>query len=96
LQEEENYFFRLSAFQQKLTQIISAADSGDSQLLIEPAARRKEILGKLSLGLQDLSISRANLSWGVPLPFDEQQTAYVWMDALINYISALGYRSQPA
>lgn len=77
---EENYYFRLSDFQQKLEQLIS-----EDKIKIRPETRKNEILGKIRQGLEDISISRANLEWGIPLPFDKTHTAYVWIDALINY-----------
>ncbi|MBU0951311.1 MAG: methionine--tRNA ligase [Elusimicrobia bacterium] len=87
---EENYFFRLSKYREKLIEIIS--DNNHPQHFdILPEERRNEILGKLKIGLEDISISRANLPWAIPIPFDKSQTIYVWIDALINYISALGY-----
>jgi methionyl-tRNA synthetase len=89
LQAEENYFFKLSQFEQELTKRITAGD-----VVIEPEGRRNEILGKLKLGLEDISISRSGLSWGIPLPFDNTQTVYVWVDALINYVTGLGYGSE--
>ena len=91
---EENYFFRLSKYQDILIQAIT--DPNDpNHFDIQPVSRRNEILGKLRLGLQDLSISRGNLAWGVPLPFDTSHTAYVWVDALLNYITAIGYGDNP-
>jgi len=89
LHSEENYFFKLSSFESTLIEKIS-----NGTLIIEPEGRRNEILGKLKLGLEDISISRSGLAWGIPLPFDNTQTAYVWVDALINYISAIGYGSE--
>ena len=87
---EENYFFRLSKYREKLIEIIS--DKNHPQHFdILPEERRNEILGKLKIGLEDISISRANLPWAIPIPFDKSQTIYVWIDALINYISAIGY-----
>ena len=82
---EENYFFRLSSFSEKLKKLY--ADQPD---FLRPTSRRNEILSVLEQGLEDVSISRANKEWGVKLPFDEGAVAYVWFDALINYISALG------
>ncbi len=90
---EENYFFKLSQYQEKLLAILSD-ENHPQHIKILPKERRNEILGKLKLGLEDISISRANLAWGIPLPFDKTQTAYVWVDALINYISAIGYDSE--
>jgi len=92
---EENYYFRLSAFRDRLLEIISD-ERHPRHIGIFPLERRNEITGKLKLGLEDISISRASLAWGIPLPFDRQQTAYVWVDALINYISGIGYSSDPA
>lgn len=89
-QSEENWFFRLSDYQAELLKIIT--DESDPRVKIYPLGRREEIIGKLkALKLENISISRANLEWGVPLPFDPKQTAYVWVDALLNYITAIGY-----
>lgn len=82
-QSEENYFFLLSKFQDKLIKAIEKRE-----LEIKPGARRNEVLGKLRLGLEDVSISRASVKWGIPFPGDSSQTIYVWVDALINYYSA--------
>jgi methionyl-tRNA synthetase len=85
--EEENYFFRMSKYQEWLIGYITEHPG-----LIQPERYRNEILGFLRDPLQDLSISRPKkrLSWGIPLPFDDNYVTYVWFDALINYISALG------
>ncbi|MBI2252880.1 MAG: methionine--tRNA ligase [Armatimonadetes bacterium] len=88
--EEENYFFKLSDYQKTLINLIE-----NNILEIQPEIRKNEVLGKLKSGLEDISISRANLSWGIPLPFDLSQTIYVWVDALTNYISAIGYEDDP-
>lgn len=77
---EENYYFKLSKFQDQLEKLISS-----DQIKIRPVARKNEILGKIKQGLEDISISRASLEWGIPLPFDNKHTVYVWIDALINY-----------
>jgi methionyl-tRNA synthetase len=77
---EENYYFKLSSYQNELIELISS-----EKIKIGPESRKNEILGKLNQGLDDISISRANLKWGVPLPFDESHTTYVWVEALINY-----------
>jgi methionyl-tRNA synthetase len=89
--EEENYFFKLSAYQEKLTRYLS-----DSRVII-PSWRREEALNFVSQGLEDFSISRetARMSWGIPVPGDETQVMYVWFDALTNYISTLGWSSDP-
>lgn len=83
---EDNYFFRLSAYQDRLLEHYEA-DPG----FIGPETRRNEVLSFVKGGLRDLSISRANVKWGIPLPWDETHTVYVWFDALINYITAIGY-----
>ena len=80
---EENYFFLLSKFGDKLSRAIEA---GDYEIL--PESRKNEVLGKIKNGLEDVSISREKVEWGIPFPSDENQTIYVWIDALINYWSA--------
>lgn len=77
---EENYYFKLSNLQEKLIKIIES-----DELRIRPESRKNETLGKLHQGIQDISISRATLSWGIPLPFDIKHTAYVWIEALMFY-----------
>ena len=84
--EEENYFFALSKYQDRLLQHIHAHPE-----FIEPESRRNEILNIISSGLRDVSISRASVSWGIPLPFDSTHVTYVWIEALCNYITALDY-----
>jgi methionyl-tRNA synthetase len=84
--KERNHFFRLSAYGPKLLHLI---ESG--ALRVEPAIRRNEVLRLLEAGLQDVSISRQRLPWGIPFPDDADQTVYVWFDALINYLSATGF-----
>jgi methionyl-tRNA synthetase len=87
---EKNYFFRLSSYLKRVEKLILA-----DKLTILPEERRKETLGLLKQGLEDFSISREKVSWGIPLPFDPKQNAYVWVDALPNYISAIGYGDDP-
>jgi len=82
--EEKNYFFRLSKYQDALLELY---DSG----FILPEFRRNEMRSFVAGGLRDFSISRAGQPWGIPLPWDESQVAYVWADALVNYLSALTY-----
>ncbi len=89
---EENYFFKLSLYKDKLIKILSDKNDPD-YMEVKPDERKNEIIGKLKLGLDDISISRSKVEWGVPLIFDESQTTYVWIDALINYISAIGCKS---
>lgn len=84
--EESSYFFRLSAYTEKLLKFYD-----DNPGFIEPAARRNEIVSFVKGGLQDLSISRTNFKWGVPVPGDENHVMYVWLDALTNYITGVGY-----
>ena len=83
---EPNHFFRLSAYRDAMLERIQS-----NQFLVEPAIRRNEVLRLLEDGLQDISISRLRLPWGIPFPGDPQQTVYVWFDALINYLSATGF-----
>jgi len=87
---EENYFFKLSHFREKLIEIITDKNN-ENHFEICPEERKNEILGKLNTQISDISISRENLEWGIRIPFDIKQTTYVWIDALINYISAIGY-----
>jgi methionyl-tRNA synthetase len=85
---EESYFFRLSDYDETLLRIIA-----ERPHRIRPEARRNEVIAFIKQGLQDLSISRekTSVSWGVPVPGDENHVMYVWLDALSNYITALGY-----
>jgi methionyl-tRNA synthetase len=83
---EENYFFKLSRYEQPLLQHIEANPD-----FIKPETRRNEIINVIKGGLQDISISRASTSWGIPFPGDDKHIIYVWFDALINYISAIGF-----
>jgi methionyl-tRNA synthetase len=83
---EDNYFFRLSAYQERLLELYAQRPD-----FIRPETRRNEVVSFVKSGLRDLSISRANVKWGIPLPWDETHTMYVWFDALINYITAIGY-----
>ena len=86
--EEENYFFRLSRFQQRLLDWYDAHPGS-----IKPEFRGNEALGLIRGGLRDFSVSRTSLKWGIPLPWDSKHVAYVWFDALANYITAIGYGS---
>ena len=85
---EENYFFKLSAFADKLLQLYS-----EQPAWIRPETRRNEVISFVRSGLKDLSISRSTFSWGIPVPDDPKHVIYVWLDALANYITALGYGS---
>jgi methionyl-tRNA synthetase len=88
---EESYFFRLSDYDEALLEIIEK-----DPLRIRPDARRNEVVAFIKRGLQDLSISRekTSVSWGIPVPGDDQHVMYVWLDALSNYITALGYGNE--
>src|SRR5271163_645919 len=83
---EENYYFKLSAFQDKLIRLYT-----EHPEFIRPDTRRNEVLSFVRGGLRDLSISRSTFSWGIPVPDDPKHVVYVWLDALANYITALGY-----
>ena len=84
--KERNHFFRLSAYRDAVLERIRAGT-----FRVEPEIRRNEVVRLLEAGLQDISISRQRLAWGIPFPGDPQQTVYVWFDALINYLSATGF-----
>ncbi len=85
---EENYYFKLSAFQEQLIRLYTQQPD-----FIRPETRRNEVLSFVRGGLRDLSISRSTFSWGIPVPDDPKHVVYVWLDALANYITALGYGS---
>ena len=89
--EEENYFFRLSAFGPRLLAHYEAHPE-----FIQPESRRNEIVNLVESGLTDVSITRKGFTWGIPVPFDPEQTIYVWFDALLNYITAIGYGTDDA
>jgi methionyl-tRNA synthetase len=84
--EEENYFFRLSAYAEWLKREIES-----DRIRIEPGGRKNEVLAVVQQGLRDFSISRARVKWGIPVPGDPEHVLYVWVDALSNYITALGF-----
>jgi methionyl-tRNA synthetase len=85
---EENYFFKLSAFERKLLEFYEANPE-----FMGPESTRREVVSFVRGGLKDLSVSRTSFSWGIPVPGDEKHVIYVWLDALANYITALGYGS---
>jgi methionyl-tRNA synthetase len=87
---EENYFFKLSAFQEKLLELYKNPE------FIRPETRRNEVISFVKSGLRDQSISRSTFSWGIPVPDDPEHVIYVWFDALANYITAIGYGSSHA
>lgn len=86
--EEENYFFKLSSYADKIKQAIKT-----DAFMVTPKTRKHEILSVIDDGLQDISVSRPSekISWGIPVPGDPTQTMYVWFEALLNYITVLGY-----
>lgn len=83
---EDNYYFRLSDYAEIIKEKILS-----NELEIKPVERKNEVVGFIDQGLEDIAISREQVKWGIELPFDSNQTTYVWVDALINYVSALGY-----
>lgn len=89
LTKESSYFFRLSKYQDKIMKLLSESD------FLEPATRRNEMINSfLKPGLADLAVSRTSFKWGIPVSFDTDHVIYVWIDALTNYITALGYGSE--
>jgi methionyl-tRNA synthetase len=88
--EEENWFFRLSAFGGRLLEHLQAHPD-----FVRPETRRNEIVAFLQAGLEDISISRAGVTWGIPFPDDPSHVVYVWFDALTNYLSAAGFGTDP-
>ncbi len=89
--KEKNYFFKLKKYLPKLQELIS-----EDIIKILPANKKNEVLGLFKQGLEDFSVSREKVTWGIPLPFDKKQNTYVWVDALQNYISAVGYGDDEA
>jgi methionyl-tRNA synthetase len=83
---EQNYFFRMSAYTQRLLDFYEA-----NPTFVQPASARNEVIAFVRQGLQDLSISRNTFDWGVPIPWDTSHVLYVWFDALLNYATAIGY-----
>ena len=84
--EEEAYFFRLSKYQDRIRELLTTTD------FLEPKSRVNEMVNNfIDIGLEDLCVSRTSFSWGIPVSFDEKHVVYVWLDALTNYINALGY-----
>jgi methionyl-tRNA synthetase len=89
--EEETYFFRLSAYEERLLELYRSRPD-----FVGPAERRNEVTSFVKSGLKDLSISRSTFNWGVPVPGDPKHVMYVWVDALTNYITAAGYPDEEA
>ena len=88
--KEEAYFFRLSKYADALLDLFE-----NNPEFLQPESRRKEMVSFVKQGLEDLCISRSTFDWGIPVPLDEKHVIYVWLDALTNYITALGYPDQP-
>jgi methionyl-tRNA synthetase len=88
---ETNYFFRLSSYADRLLALY--AEEPD---FVAPASARNEVVAFVKQGLQDLSITRSTFDWGIPVPWDESHVLYVWIDALLNYLTAAGYGNDPA
>jgi methionyl-tRNA synthetase len=88
---EPSYFFKLSAFQEQLLAFYEANPG-----FIAPAAKRNEVVSFVKSGLRDLSVSRMKFTWGIPVPGDEAHVMYVWLDALVNYLTAVGYPDEAA
>ena len=90
LLKEKNYFFKMSAFGDALLKLYEERPD-----FVQPASARNEVVAFVQQGLEDLSISRSSFDWGIPIPWDEDHVTYVWFDALLNYITATGYPSNP-
>lgn len=88
--KEEAYFFRLSKYQDKLLELFE-----NNPEFLQPESRRNEMISFVKQGLEDLCISRSTFDWGIPVPIDGKHVIYVWLDALTNYITALGYPDDP-
>lgn len=86
LLQEKNYFFKLSEFGDRLLELYKTEPD-----FVRPHSARNEVVSFVSQGLKDLSISRSTFDWGIPLPWDESHVIYVWVDALLNYVTAVGY-----
>ena len=88
--KEEAYFFRLSKYQDRLLELFEKNPD-----FLQPETRRNEMVAFVKQGLEDLCISRSTFDWGIPVPIDDKHVIYVWLDALTNYITALGYPDEP-
>ena len=88
--KEEAYFFRLSKYQDRLLEMFETNPE-----FLQPDSRRNEMIAFVKQGLEDLCISRSTFDWGIPVPIDDKHVIYVWLDALTNYITALGYPDDP-
>lgn len=91
--EEENWFFLLSKFKQKVLDLMFPTPFVTAFLSVEPESRYNEVTKFVEAELSDISISRRNEGWGIPIPWDESQVTYVWFDALLNYLTVIGFGS---
>ncbi|WP_053351969.1 methionine--tRNA ligase [Leucobacter musarum] len=91
LLQEKNYFFKMSAFQDRLLALYEERPD-----FVQPASARNEVIAFVQQGLEDLSISRTSFDWGIPIPWDASHVTYVWFDALLNYVTAIGYGQDDA
>lgn len=91
LLQEKNYFFKMSAFQDRLLALYEERPD-----FVQPASARNEVIAFVQQGLEDLSISRTSFDWGIPIPWDSSHVTYVWFDALLNYVTAIGYGQDEA
>ncbi|MBL3686417.1 methionine--tRNA ligase [Leucobacter zeae] len=91
LLQEKNYFFKMSAFQDRLLALYEERPD-----FVQPASARNEVIAFVQQGLEDLSISRTSFDWGIPIPWDSSHVTYVWFDALLNYVTAIGYGQDDA
>lgn len=89
LLSEKNYFFKMSTFQDRLLKLYEERPD-----FIQPASARNEVIAFVQQGLEDLSISRTSFDWGIPIPWDDAHVTYVWFDALLNYLTAIGYGTE--
>ncbi len=89
LLKEESYFFKMSKYQDRLLQYIEEHPD-----FIQPVSRRNEMISFIKSGLEDLCVSRTTFNWGIPVPINDKHVIYVWFDALVNYLSALGYGTE--
>src|SRR6202171_1321548 len=88
--QEENWFFRLSKYQDALQRLVRDTD------FVQPESRRNEVLGVLAQGLRDFSVTRRQVRWGIPVPDAPDEVLYVWVDALANYLTGVGFPDDPA
>ncbi len=88
--KEKNWFFKIESFTEVIRQKIES-----NEFKILPVERRTEVLSLLEQGFKDIAVTRPNVKWGIPVPWDKEQTIYVWVDALINYVTGAGFATEP-